>query len=227
MDNNDLENELKKPEEDDVNSIDESQNYELDSDGDQSIEDEVASLLKHPHPDSKWYVVRTQSNRENRVRKTVEKRVVTMGLEDKIFRVLVPTELVSEIRRGFKRVVEKKLYPGYVIVQMIFDDETHYMLKTTPGVGDVAGSMTELEVERILLRSAQAKDKPKPKVAYHKGQTIRVKEGPFKDCKGVVDEVNEQKGSIKVKIDIFGRQTGVELGYWQVESVPDEHNFCR
>lgn len=166
-----------------------------------------------------WYVIRVQSGKEDRVKSNLIKRVESMGMHDKISKVLVPTELVSEIRKGFKRVIERKLYPGYVMIEMLLNDETHYLIKSTPGVGDIAGTMSESEAERMLLTCVHAKDKPKPKVSFRKGQIIKIKEGAFENYDGIVDDVNEQKGVIKVRIEIFGRYTQVELGYWQVESV--------
>lgn len=169
--------------------------------------------------DKGWYVIRVQSGKEDRVRASLEKRVSAAGLQDKIFRILVPTELVSEIRKGFKRVIERKLYLGYVMVEMVLTEETHFFIKSTPGVGDIAGKMSESEAERILVNWVNTKDKPKPKVSFQVNQNIKIKEGAFENYEGVVDEVNEQKGIVKVRIEIFGRYTQVELGYWQVESV--------
>jgi transcriptional antiterminator NusG len=174
---------------------------------------------KDPALDKAWYVIRVQSGKEDRVRAALEKRVPAMGMQDKISRILVPTELVSEIRKGFKRVIERKLYLGYVMVEMILTEETHFFIKSTPGVGDIAGKMSESEAERILINWINTKDKPKPKVSFQINQNIKIKEGAFENYEGVVDEVNEQKGIVKVRIEIFGRYTQVELGYWQVESM--------
>ncbi|NUM33273.1 MAG: transcription termination/antitermination factor NusG [Candidatus Brocadiae bacterium] len=170
-----------------------------------------------------WYVVRVQSGKEDKVKAALENRVIALGIQDKIQQIVVPTELISEIRKGSKRVVERKLYPGYVMVYMIKNQDTHYMLKSTPGIGEFAGMMSEKEVEQMLASCGQTKDnKPKPKVSFCKGQSIKIKEGAFENYKGIVDEINEQKGIVKVRIKIFGRFTQIELGYWQVESVEDE-----
>lgn len=180
----------------------------------------AAPVLPPGPPDEKgWYVLRVQSGKEDYVKATLEKRVEASSVQSQIFKVLVPTELVAEIRKGFKRVVERKLYPGYVMVEMMFNEDTHYFLRNISGVGEVAGKMSESEVERILLTCGHTKDKPKPKVSFQKGQSIKIKEGAFENYDGIVDEVNEQKGIVKVRIEIFGRYTQVELGYWQVESV--------
>lgn len=175
--------------------------------------------------DKKWYILRVQSNREDRVRKNLEKRVIAEKMQHFITAVVVPSELVSEIKKGFKRVVQRKLYPGYVMVEMVLNDETHILVKGSPGVGDFVGApskpipMSDEEVERMLANCSQSKDKPKPKISFKKGQNIKIKEGPFENFDGIVDEVNEQKGIVKVIVGIFGRYTQVELEYWQVESL--------
>lgn len=166
-----------------------------------------------------WHVVRVQSGKEDKVKATLESRVDALGMKDKIQQIVVPTELISEIRKDSKRVVKRKLYPGYVMVYMIKTVDTHSLLKSTPGIGDLAGIMSETEVDRMLMSCGHTKDKPKPKVSFRKGQSIKIKEGPFENYEGIVDEVNEHKGNLKVKISIFGRYTQVELGFWQVESV--------
>lgn len=166
-----------------------------------------------------WYVVRVQSGKEDKVKASLENRVVALGMQDKIQEIQVPTELISDIRKGSKkRVIEKKLYPGYIMVYMIKNEDTHYMLKSTPGIGEFAGMMTQEEVDQMKASCGHTKDKPKPKVSFYKGESIKIKEGAFENYKGIVDEINEQKGIVKVRIKIFGRFTQIELGYWQVES---------
>jgi len=175
--------------------------------------------------EKKWYILRVQSGKEDRVKANLEKRITTLNMEDEIPQVVVPSELVSEIKKGSKRVIERKLYPGYVMVEMAFTVETQFLVKNTPGVGDFVGTpekpipMSDEEVERMLHHCAKPSDKPKPKVSFRKGQNIKIKEGPFENFDGIVDEVNEQKGIVKVIVGIFGRYTQVELEYWQVESL--------
>ncbi len=175
--------------------------------------------------EKKWYILRVQSGKEDRVKSNLEKRVIAEKMQHYISAVVVPSELVSEIKKGFKRVVQRKLYPGYVMVEMVLNDETHLLVKESPGVGDFVGSpskpipMSDEEVERMLANCSQSKDKPKPKISFKKGQNIKIKEGPFENFDGIVDEVNEQKGIVKVIVGIFGRHTQVELEYWQVESL--------
>ncbi|WP_372368589.1 transcription termination/antitermination protein NusG [Candidatus Uabimicrobium sp. HlEnr_7] len=184
------------------------------------VNNEIADEL-----DKKWYILRVQSNKEDRVKTNLQKRVIAENMQHVISDIVVPSELVSEIKKGSKRVVERKLYPGYVMVEMELNDETHFIVKGTPGVGDFVGPpskpipMSDEEVERMLANCSQSKDKPKPKVSFKKGQNIKIKEGPFENFDGIVDEVNEQKGIVKVIVGIFGRYTQVELEYWQVESL--------
>lgn len=177
--------------------------------------------------EKRWYILRVQSNKEDRVKTNLERRVLSVkdSVKQKFGRIVVPTELVSEIKKGFKRVVQRKLYPGYVMIEMVVNDETQYLVKSTPGVGDFVGPptmpvpMSDDEVERMLHNCSQTKDKPKPKVSFKKGQNIKIKEGPFENFDGIVDDVNEQKGIVKVIVGIFGRYTQVELEFWQVESL--------
>ena len=168
-----------------------------------------------------WYVVRVQSGKEDKVKVALENRVKALGIQDKIQQIIVPTELISDIRKGSKRVIERKLYPGYIMVYMIKNQDTHYMLKSTPGIGEFAGMMSEQEVEQMMASCGHTKDKPKPKVSFCKGESIKIKEGAFENYKGIVDEINEQKGIVKVRIKIFGRFTQIELGFWQVESLEE------
>ena len=168
----------------------------------------------------KWYVLRVQSNKEDKVKASLESRIRnTEGMEKQILQVEVPSERVSEIRKNSNRVVRRKLYPGYVMIQMNKNEDTHYFVRSTPGVGDFAGEMSENEVQRMLMACDNKEDKPKPKVTFWKGQNIKIKEGAFENYEGIVDDVNEQKGIIKVRIGIFGRFTQVELHYWQVENL--------
>lgn len=174
---------------------------------------------------SRWYVVRVQSNREETVREGLLRRVKAAGLEKKILQVVVPTEKVTEIRSGRKTVREKKLYPGYIMIQMLQDKDAWFLVRETPGIGDFLGlkepiPMAEHEVNKMLLDQTDVEeDKPKIKIDFQKGDTVRVKEGAFENFDGVVEEINEHKGLVGITITIFGRATRVELEYWQVEKV--------
>lgn len=172
-----------------------------------------------------WYVVRVASNREERVRDSLLSRVKQHGMEDRIINALVPTEKVSEIKGGKRRVVQRKIYPGYIIVEMVLDDETWYLVRGTTGIGDFVGSesmpvpMEDHEVEKLIGGMKETEEKPKLKIEFGLGDRVKIKEGPFENFSGVVDEVNAQKGLVRVIVEIFGRDTPVELEYWQVEPV--------
>jgi transcriptional antiterminator NusG len=176
-------------------------------------------------PNLHWYVVRVQSGREEAVKDGLLRRVKAAGLDPKISQVIVPTEKVTEIRSGRKTVREKKLYPGYIMIQMLQDKDAWFLVRETPGIGDFLGlkepiPMAEHEVNKMLLDQTDAEeDKPKIKIDFQKGDTVRVKEGAFENFDGVVEEINEQKGLVGITITIFGRATRVELEYWQVEKV--------
>jgi transcriptional antiterminator NusG len=138
---------------------------------------------------------------------------------------MVPTEKVSEIKGGKRRVIQRKIYPGYIIVEMVLDDETWYLVRGTPGIGDFVGSesvpvpMEPHEVEKLIGGMQETEEKPKLKIEFDLGDRVKIKEGPFENFSGVVDEVNAQKGLVRVIVMIFGRETPVELEDWQVEPV--------
>jgi transcriptional antiterminator NusG len=172
----------------------------------------------------RWYVVRVASNREERVRDNLLARVKAAGKQDRVRSVLVPTEKVAEIKGGKRREVQRKIYPGYILVEMLLDEETWYLVRGTSGIGDFVGSesmpmpMEPHEVEK-LVGGLKADDKPKLQMQFGVGDRVKIKEGPFENFSGVVAEVNAQKGLVRVNVMIFGRETPVELEYWQVEPV--------
>ncbi|MEW6743040.1 MAG: transcription termination/antitermination protein NusG [Planctomycetota bacterium] len=172
-----------------------------------------------------WYVIRVATNREERVRDNLLVRVKARGLEDRITNVLVPTETVSEIKGGKKRVVQRKIFPGYIMLEMELDEETWFAVKETPGIGDFVGSdqnpvpMEPHEVEKVLGGMQSTEEKPRLKINFDVGDKVKIKEGPFENFNGVVDAVNPAKGIVRVTVTIFGRETPVELEYWQVEPV--------
>ena len=174
-------------------------------------------------PNRKWYVVRVQSGREEQVRDGLVRRVQSAGLESKIFSVVVPTEKVTEIRSGRKTVRERKLYPGYIMIEMLQDKDTWFLVRETPGIGDFLGlkepiPMAEHEVNKMLTDQTEAEeDRPKIKIDFLKGDGVRVKDGPFENFDGVVEEVDAKNGRVKVSITVFGRSTPVDLEYWQLE----------
>ncbi|MGH7163087.1 MAG: transcription termination/antitermination protein NusG [Planctomycetota bacterium] len=174
---------------------------------------------------TQWYVLRVASGQEDRVRRGLESRVKARGLETKIPRILVPTESVTEMKGAAKRTVRRKIYPGYVIVELELDDATWSLIRETPGVGDFMGAhgkpepMAVEEVSKLLGQVQKDADKPKLKIEFKKGDAVKIKDGPFENYDGVVDDVDAKKGTVKVTITVFNRPTSVELGYWQVEPI--------
>jgi transcriptional antiterminator NusG len=172
-----------------------------------------------------WYILRVHNGQEDQIRESLEKRTKTFGMEDLVKKVLVPTERVSEIKGGKKRVTRKKLYPGYIMVQMEITEESWFLVKETPGIGDFVGPynkpspMQPEEVERILLMTQATEEAPKIKIGVEKGDPVKIKEGPFENFDGVVEEVSPDKGMVKVVVTIFGRPTPVDLEYWQLEKI--------
>lgn len=172
-----------------------------------------------------WYVIHTQTGREERVKNALESRALQNNMQDKITQVLIPTEKVSEIKAGKKKISTRKFFPGYVLVEMELNDDTWYLIKNTPGVSGFIGSgkkplpLRESEVTSIIKQTEEKKEKPTPKVIFEKGENVRVKEGPFVNFNGTIEEVNPNKGKLKVMVAIFGRTTPVELEYWQVEKI--------
>ena len=171
----------------------------------------------------KWYVIHTYSGYENKVKTNLEHRIHSMDMGDKIFQVLVPTEEEIEIKNGKRQAVERKVFPGYVLVEMIMGDDSWYVVRNTPGVTSFVGSgnkptpLTDPEVKQILRQIKM--DAPKYKVAFTKGEAVRVVDGPFTDLHGVVDEVNPERNKVKVLVSIFGRETRVELDFLQIEKL--------
>jgi transcriptional antiterminator NusG len=177
------------------------------------------------NPNMKWYIIHTYSGFERKVKESLETRVAAFGLQDKIGQVLIPTEPVTEVRGGKKYTTERMFYPGYVLVQMDMDDHVWHVVKSTPrvtgfvGTGQQPTPLSPDEVNQIVFRVAEGKEKPKLKVKYEKNESVRITEGPFATFTGVVDEVNEDRETLKIMVTIFGRSTPVELGFGQVEKV--------
>ncbi len=175
--------------------------------------------------DKNWYVIHTQTGWEEKVKASLEKRIKQNAKEDIITQVLIPTERVSEVREGKRKISQRKFFPGYVLVEMELNDETWYLVKNTPGVSGFIGPrarpvpLREEEIKAILKHAEEAQEKPLPKTVFEKGESIRVIDGPFVNFNGSVEEINPIKGKLKITISIFGRSTPVELEYWQVERV--------
>ena len=174
--------------------------------------------------DAKWYVIHAYSGHEDKVRANLLKRVESMDMHDKIFDVLVPTEDVIEIKDGQRRHVAKRIYPGYILVNMVMSDESWYVVRNTPGVTSFVGSgnkpvpLRDDEVRRIHT-IAKAEAPNKVEVTYQVDDSVRVIDGPFTDFHGKVQEINTEKGKLKVLVNMFGRETPVELDLLQVEKV--------
>lgn len=171
-----------------------------------------------------WYVVHAYSGFENQVKRSLEERVRRSGLDDRFGEILVPTEEVVEMRDGAKRRSDRKFFPGYVLVNMEMDDETWHLVKDCPkvmgfigGTSDRPTPITEREAQTILDRIQEGTEKPKPKILFEVGEVVRVKEGPFTDFNGVVEEVNYEKSRVQVAVSIFGRSTPVELEFGQID----------
>ena len=173
----------------------------------------------------KWYILHAYSGFERKVRESIESRVQAFGLQDKVGRVMIPTEPVTEIINGKKRTVERVFLPGYVLVEMDLDNNLWHVLKDTPkvtgflGTGDKPVALSEEEVSSILFRSETAKDKPRMKIKFEKNEQVRITDGPFANFNGVVDEINEDRETLKVMVTIFGRSTPVELEFGKVEKI--------
>ena len=172
----------------------------------------------------RWYVVHAYSGFEKSVMRAMTERIARLGLEDSFGRILVPVEEVVEMKGGQKSISERKFFPGYVLVEMEMNDDSWHLVKNTPKVtGFVGGSATkptpisEKEVEKIMQQMQEGVEKPRPKVLFEVGEMVRVKEGPFTDFHGQVEDVNYEKSRIRVSVTIFGRATPVELEFAQVE----------
>ena len=172
----------------------------------------------------KWYVVHAYSGFENQVKRSLQERIRRGGLESKFGDILVPTEEVVEMREGQKRKSDRKFFPGYVLVQMELTEETWHLVREIPkvmgfigGTSDRPAPISDKEAETILYRIQEGAEKPRPKVLFEVGEMVRVKEGPFTDFNGSVEEVNYEKNRLRVAVSIFGRSTPVELDFSQVE----------
>jgi len=172
-----------------------------------------------------WYVVHTQTGSEDKVKLILQTRIPAYGLQDQITKIIIPTEQVSEVRGGKKRISLRRFFPGYLLVEMEMEEKTYSFIKGIPGVTGFIGSgkkpmpLPQKEVVEILKRTEETRTKPSPRIIFEKGEQVRVKEGPFMNFNGSIEEIHPDKGRLKVNISIFGRSTPVELEYWQVEKV--------
>ena len=215
------------------------QTQPLDDDADQQSPSQEAEQSQEapaqPEPveevnDKKWLVLRVASNKEDTVRETLSRKVAIEGLEDCVGRILVPSERVKRIKGGHQRVQQRKLYPGYVFVEMDLEsdgsipEKAWFTIKETVGVGDFIGAlgkptpMRDHDVEKMLAQAEKPEDTPSLNIDFKKGNQVKIREGPFENFEGVVDEILPDKGVVRVIVTIFGRATPLELEYWQLET---------
>lgn len=179
--------------------------------------------------EKQWFVIHTLSGQEMKVKESIEKRIKQEEMQDYVDEVLIPTEKVSEVKQGKKTTTTRKFYPGYVLVHMCLYDDQHqlvdktwYFTQNTPGIigfigGDRPVPLRPVEVDSILHQIEEKKEKIKPKVIFEPGETVKITDGPFLNFNGVIEEVDPDRGKLKVSVSIFGRSAPVELEYWQVE----------
>ena len=186
----------------------------------------AAAAAPLPTGNKRWYIVHAYSGMEKAVERNLRERIERAGMHEKFGRILVPTEEVVELKNGKKSVTERRIYPGYVLVEMEMADDTWHLVKHTSKVtGFIGGArnrpapISEAEVAKIVSQMQEGVDKPKPKVEWTVGELVRVKDGPFTDFNGAVEEVNYEKSKVRVSVTIFGRSTPVELDFAQVEKV--------
>src|SRR3954467_5059767 len=186
-----------------------------------SFRDRLAARRGVSVDEGQWYVVHTYSGHEAKVKKNLESRIETMDMSEKIFEVIVPTEEEIEIHNGQRRTVNKKVYPGYVLVKMKMDDDSWYVVRNTPGVTSFVGMGTKptplRDDEVITIKQQMTAEAPRVKLSLAVGDSVRIVDGPFQDFEGKIDEVNQEKGRVKVLVSFFGRETAVELDFLQVD----------
>ncbi|MFT5259435.1 MAG: transcriptional antiterminator NusG [Gammaproteobacteria bacterium] len=182
------------------------------------------SASQEEHTDKKWYVVQAYSLYEKKVQANIKETAQRLGLDEYFGEILIPVEEVVEMKAGQKRVSERKFYPGYVLVQMVVNDETWHMINSLPKVSGFVGgkqgqpvALSPKEADAILQRMSDSVDAPRPKFTFSPGEVVRVMDGPFADFTGMVEDVNFEKSKLHVSVSIFGRSTPVELGFDQVE----------
>jgi transcriptional antiterminator NusG len=173
--------------------------------------------------DKNWYIIHTYSGFEKKVAETLKSRIDAEKLSGRFGEIMIPTEDVIEMRHGKKVVSSKLFYPGYVLVEMEMDNDTWHLVRSTPrvtgfvGSGQMPAPLTPEEVDRILHKVEVAAENPKPKLKFDRGENVKITDGPFKDFTGVVDEINDDRSTLRVMVTIFGRSTPVELDFYQVE----------
>jgi transcriptional antiterminator NusG len=186
----------------------------------------ASDAAEPPAGDRQWYILKVQSNREDSIKEALVRRIQLQGLEKYFGDVVVPKEQVTDFKGGKKRVVWRKLYPGYILVNMLLNDETWYLVRETGGIGDFTGSagrpspMLPQDVAKLLSKAEVKTDEaPKLKIAFKKGDKVKITEGTFENFEGEVEQIDEANGRVTVMLSIFGRSTPVDIEYWQIETV--------
>jgi len=199
--------------------------FEGDEDA-KPVEEIVPERSSKPAGDMQWFILKVQSNREDSIRETLLRRISLQGLGEQFGEVIVPKEQVTDFKGGKKRVVSRKLYPGYILVQMVLNDETWYLVRETGGIGDFTGSagrpspMLPQDVAKLLnKKEEQTAEAPRLKINFKKGDKVKINEGTFENFEGEVEQIDESNGRVTVMLSIFGRSTPVDIEYWQIESV--------
>lgn len=208
--------------EEDVAEEDETEEEEDDDDTSSGImiaDDEPEAVMD-------WYILKVQSNREDSIREALLRRIGIAGLDEFFESIIVPVEMVTEFKGGKRRVVKRKLYPGYLVVHMVLNDDTWFLVRETPGIGDFTGSggkptpMLPHEVSRIVSKQEEkTAEAPRLKINFNAGDRVKITEGTFENFEGDVESIDAANGRVTVMINIFGRSTPVELEYWQIESL--------
>jgi transcription termination/antitermination protein NusG len=203
-----------------------SQDLEKDT---QSMTDELEQQpeaeVPPPNENFKWYILHAYSGFERKVKESLESRIQAFGLESKFGRIMIPTESVTETVNGKKKTVDRVFLPGYVLIEMELDNQIWHIIKETPrvtgflGTGDKPVALSEEEISSLMNRSDDTKEKPRQKIRFEKNESVRITDGPFANFNGIVDEINEDRETLKVMVTIFGRSTPVELEFGKVEKI--------
>lgn len=187
------------------------------------LQENVQKKKSAPTNAGKWYIVHTYSGHENKVAKSLQQRIQSLGFENRIFEIIVPTRNIIKVVSGKKETIKEKIFPGYVLIRMLLDDETWLLVRTTQGMisfigaGNKPSPISEKEVEAI--QKFMKLEQPMYKAAFTQGEAVKISDGPFADFLGTVDEIDETKGKLKVLVSIFGRETPVELDFLQVSKL--------
>jgi transcriptional antiterminator NusG len=191
-------------------------------DGEEEEAEEASTVIG----EMDWYILKVQSNREDSIRETLQRRIAMQGMDQCFGEVIVPKEQVTEFKSGKKRIVQRKLYPGYILVNMILNDETWFLVRETGGIGDFTGSggkpspMLPQDVAKLLNKGEEkTEETPKLKINFKKGDRVKINEGTFENFEGEVEQIDEANGRVTVMLSIFGRSTPVDIEYWQIETV--------